>query len=99
MSSDRSREVKLRLWQEIVGDCIKLSFEGKNVAIHLFVHGEKLKIVYPCRSGEGFILRRLGGKLVGRKIGILRTDDPARPIVVRIVGKGSLGDINHEGDW
>jgi hypothetical protein len=85
--SNEIREMKLQLWQEIIGECIKFEAKQNQVAITLRVYGQKIRIAYDRNSKEGIILRRLGRKLVGRRLGILRTDDPLKPIVLRIMSK------------
>jgi hypothetical protein len=57
------------------------------VTVILRVCGQNVRIAYERNSKEGIILRRFGRKLVGRKLGILRTDNPVKPIVIRIMPK------------
>ena len=46
---------------------------------------QSVQIAYQRNSKEGIILRKFGRRLVGQKLAILRTDIPAKPIVVRVV--------------
>ena len=91
MKEIETREIKLKIWEEIVGDCVELSVEDDYIAVYLTVNRHTSKVVFPYESEEGCILRKTRDKLVGKKIGILRTDDSARPIVVKIFDSGSLG--------
>jgi len=80
------KEIKLQIWEEIIGNCVK--FEDKKDQVVVILRTCKnMQIAYQRNSKEGIILRRLGRKLVGQKLGILRTDIPAKPIVVRIIPK------------
>jgi len=81
------REMKLQIWQEIIGDCVKFEAKKDQVAIILRIYGQNVRITYERNSKEGIILKRFGRKLVGRKLGILRTDNPVKPIAVRIMLK------------
>lgn len=77
--------MKLQTWQEITGVCVKFEAKQDQVALILRVHGQNVRISYKPNSKEGIILRKFGRKLVGRKLGILRTDNSAQPIVIRIM--------------
>lgn len=80
------KEIKLQIWEEIIGNCVK--FEDKKDQVVVILRAcQNMQIAYQRNSKEGIILRRFGRKLVGRKLGILRTDIPAKPIVVRIMPK------------
>ena len=81
------RDIKLQAWEEIIGGCVKFEAKKDQVVVILRVCGQNVRIAYPRDSKEGIILRRFGRKLVGQKLGILRTDIPAKPIVVRITPK------------
>lgn len=82
MKSD-VRDIKLQVWEEIIGACIKFEDKKDQVVVILRVCGQKVRIAYQRDSKEGIILRRFGRKLVGQKLGILRTDIPTKPIVVK----------------
>jgi hypothetical protein len=82
--ASRIKEVELKVWEEIVGDCIRFEVKKDQVAV-VFRCSPYYKVVFPCESKEGAILRELGIKLVGQKIGLIRTDIPAKPISVRTV--------------
>jgi hypothetical protein len=85
------REAELQVWQEIVGYCISFRTERGKAAIILSVHGQDVCISFKLDSKEGTILRRFGRKLVGQKLGILKTDSEAEPIVVRLIPKEEPG--------
>jgi len=81
-----AKEIKLQIWEEIIGNCIK--FEDKKDQVVVIVRAcQNLQIAYQRNSKEGIILRRFGRKLLGRKIRILRTDIPSKPIIVRVMLK------------
>jgi hypothetical protein len=81
------REAELQVWQEIVGDCISFRTKQGKASIILAVHGQNICLSFKLDSKEGASLRRFGRKLVGQKIGILRTDNDTQPIVLRIISK------------
>ena len=80
------KEIKLQIWEEIIGNCVK--FEDKKDQVVVMLRAcQNMQIAYQRNSKEGIILRRFGRKLVGQKLRILRTDILAKPIVVRIIPK------------
>jgi hypothetical protein len=81
------REAELQVWQEIIGDCMSFRTKLGKAAVILRVHGQDICISFKLDSKEGAILRRFGRKLVGQKLGILRTDSEAQPIVLRVISK------------
>jgi len=81
------QETKLNIWQEIVGDCISFRTKHRKTTVVLRVHGQDVCLSFKLDSKEGAILRKLGRKLVGQKLGILRTDSEVQPIVLRIIPK------------
>jgi len=81
------REAELQVWQEIIGDCKSFRTERGKAAVILRVHGQDICISFKLDSKEGAILRRFGRKLVGQKLGILRTDSEIQPIALRIIPK------------
>jgi hypothetical protein len=80
------KEIKLQIWEEIIGNCVKLEDKKDRVVVTLRTC-QNMQMAYQRNSKEGIILRRYGRKLVGRRVGILRTDIPTKPIVIRIVPK------------
>ena len=82
--TSRITEVELKVWEEIVGDCINFEVKKDQVAV-VFRCSQYYKVVFPVESEEGAILRELGIKLVGQRIGLIRTDIPGKPISVRTV--------------
>jgi hypothetical protein len=80
------KEIKLQIWEEIIGNCVKFEDQKDQVVLVLRTC-QNMQIAYQRKSKEGIILRKFGKKLIGRKLGILRTDIPAKPIVVRIIPK------------
>jgi len=80
------KEMELQVWEEIVGECVKFEVKGDQVVV-TFRCCQNMRIAYQRDSGEGIILREFGKKLVGRKLAILRTDIPSKPIIVRVMPK------------
>jgi len=78
------KEIKLQIWEEVIGDCVKFEVKKDRVAVILRAC-QNMQIAYPRGSEEGIILGRFGRKLIGQKLEILRTDIPAKPIVVRVM--------------
>jgi hypothetical protein len=81
------READLQIWQEIIGDCKSFRIKRGKAVLILRVHGQDICISFKLDSKEGAILRRSGRKLVGQKLGILRTDSEVQPIVLRVISK------------
>jgi len=68
-----------------VGVCTEIREEDSKIAIFLRSGKRKFKILL-CRDFlEHLKLNELLKKIQGRKIGILRTDDPKNPYVIRII--------------
>ena len=82
-----AKEIKLQIWEEIIGNCVKFEIKRDQVVVILRVYYQNMRIAYQLDSKEGIILRKIGRKLVGQRIAILRTDIAAKPIVVRVASK------------
>jgi hypothetical protein len=80
-----AKGIKLQVWEEIVGDCVKFEGEKDQVVVILRVCGQNMRVAYQRDSKEGIILGKFGRKLIGQKLEILRTDIPAKPIIVRVM--------------
>jgi len=76
-----AREEHLRLWDEVLG-----VYQGVEItefqATLLF---RKLRISFPVHSPEAEILKKLGDSLLGKRIGILKTDLREKPLVIRVL--------------
>lgn len=83
----RVKETELQIWQEITGDCIEFRAERNRISLTVKVYGQNMRIAFKRDSKEGAILERLGKRLVGQKLGVLRTDSEAEPIVIRLIPK------------
>jgi len=81
------KEIRLQVWEEVIGKCVKFETKKDLAVVILRICGRRVRMVYTRDSQEGIILKRFGRNLVGQKIGILRTDIPAKPIIVRIMPK------------
>jgi hypothetical protein len=76
--------ITLHQWEELVAECVGLSIEKENITIQLLVQGQELDVIEPI-SQNAHISSAAAEKWVGNKIGILKTGDPLRAIVVRII--------------
>jgi len=94
--SNHVREVQLDVWEEIVGRCNKVSIDGKKVILFLTVRGQELRIAFNSESKEAIALRKIRNKIVGKRIGLLKTDDAVRPIAVRII-ENDHKEGSHDG--
>ena len=85
MKRNLAEKKNLRVWEEIVGVCSKIREEDSKIIIFLRTDKGMFKILL-CRDFlEPLKLNELLKKIQGRKIGILRTDDPKKPYVIRII--------------
>lgn len=78
--TDGFAEVLLSPWHEIVGKCIDMHRDDENISLILKVNGQALKVIIPALN-QNLLLPQF----IGKRIGILRTDDPARHFVVRVI--------------
>jgi len=83
-----SNTINLHPWQEIIGQCMGFYIENENLAIHLFVNGQQTVIKVPKHQKAAAL--KVGSSLVGHKMGILKTDDPAENLIFRIVEKRTV---------
>ena len=74
-------------FEEYVGIFERLEVENSHLVVFLScASGNCLKLIFTADSPEANLLRnRLNERLVGRKLGILKTDDPQWPILVRTI--------------
>ena len=72
---------------EYVGIFERLEVENSHLVVLLScTSGNCLKLIFAADSPEANLLKkRLNERLVGRKLGILRMDDPQWPILVRTI--------------
>jgi len=66
-------------WEEVVGVFDGIEIEDNQA----FILIGNYCLVFPAYSPEALILGKLDNNWIGKRIGILRTDDSRRPIVVR----------------
>lgn len=81
----------LRQWEELVGECIGLSVEDESLLIRLRANGQNLLLLIPICQNAG-ISTAVAKKWLGKKIGVLKTDDPVKTLAVRIIGKEHIND-------
>ena len=82
--SPQLQATDLPLWTEIVGVfCRVLSDDS-----YLYVKIENKLLCFAKESVESNIVQeKLRHDLIGRKIGLLRTDEPMKPLRVRVIDK------------
>jgi hypothetical protein len=82
-----SKEIRLQPWQEIVGTLREIKVEGdQTTAILRYTRQVDFVISYLNGTKEAEILQTLDN-LLGKKVAILRTDIPEKPILARTVSK------------
>lgn len=80
----QGERVYLGAWMEVVGRLCGVSTDDHFTYLKI---GDKL-LSFPRHSTEAEIIENefSNDRLIGRKIGILRTDNPSRPLLIRIEG-------------
>ena len=76
------RLIVLQNWQEASGNLIKFSTQEELVTVELTCG----TLIFPANSTQAQILHNELDKskgAIGQKIGIIRTDDAERPIIIR----------------
>jgi hypothetical protein len=80
---NRQQPIYLTFWAEILGIFRGLSFDNS----YLYVTIGDNQIFFPRESlASRIVQQKLHRKLIGRKIALLRCDEPATPILIRTVG-------------
>jgi hypothetical protein len=83
-TSSQLQSVNLPLWTEVVGVFNGLSSDDSRIYVNI---GNKT-LCLPKESIESEIeLDKLHQGLIGQKIGLLRTDEPMKQLVVRLIDK------------
>jgi len=54
-----AKEIKLQVWEEIIGDCATFEAKKDQVAVILRVCGQNVRIAYERNSKEGIIPKRI----------------------------------------
>jgi len=87
MFPSRNGKEKLARWQEVIGRLNELKKKESTVEVSIEIGGDISTIEFPRDSTEAnILLEALRDVDEGQKIGILRTDLPNRPIVIRSKG-------------
>ena len=79
--SRKIKKIHLSPWTELYGKLYGIFHD--NHLIHVRIGYWMLS--FPNGSGEAELLRHKLPKLVGRKVGILKTDLPSNPLLVRVI--------------
>jgi hypothetical protein len=80
----RAKRCVLDEWWEIVGILLGTRMNGYDYEVYVECRETLYKLVYHADSREAAILREKLRGLVGRVIGILRTDLVDEPVAVRV---------------
>jgi len=82
--SSKNQGVTISVWTEVIGTVHEFSANDSCVCVQI---GNKL-LCFPLKSQEAeILLNKLGKELRGHKVGLLRTDDWIRPLLVRLMDK------------
>jgi len=73
------KKISLEPWEEAVGIFKDIQYGDYEVSLLLGDY----RIIFPAQSPEASILKKLGKRLISKRIGVLRTDDPQKPLVFR----------------
>jgi len=73
------KRISLEPWEEAVGIFKGVKYRGHEVSLLLGDY----RIVFLAQSPEASILKTLDKRLVSKRIGVLRADDPQRPLLFR----------------
>jgi len=73
------KRISLEPWEEAVG--IFKGIEYGDYEASLLI--DNYRIAFSVQSPEASILKTLDKKLVSKRIGVLRTDDPQKPLLFR----------------
>lgn len=96
------KALTLRPLEEIIGVLQRLEKDALEVAVVLSCSNHLIKVVFPTDSPEAYALNKVLSKdLSGFKVGILRTDDPSKPLLIRIetgVSKNLCLEAEVEGE-
>lgn len=80
-----SKEIRLNMWEEIIGYYQKMEVNDFSVAIYLeYSNKTKVKLTFFGEDERKIILSNLKDSYKGKKIGLLKTDLHFKPIIVRI---------------
>jgi len=72
----------LGLWTEIIGELQEISSDESFIYLKI---GSKM-LSFPKESDEAsYVQTRLATNLIGRKIAMLRTDIPRKPLLIRLI--------------
>jgi hypothetical protein len=92
--NERQELVKIQPFSEYIGKLTQV--ERKDSYVTLFLsfnsHGES-KLIFSVFSPEAKLLAEQLEKLVGKKVGILKTDNPLHPYLFRVIDPKSVNPL------
>jgi len=87
------QEAHLQPWQEAIGHLDALQVNENDVVLTLSRAYRNLKITFPAHSPEAqTITQTLANTPKGTKIAILKTDDPQKPLLLRILNATTVAN-------
>lgn len=79
--------MNLPAWSECIGNFLKLELLGPEVSVTMLCGNQQVTLRFPEGSLESEILQtKLSSCKPGTKVAILKTDEPSRPLLVRLIG-------------
>lgn len=83
-----NKEKRLQAWSECVTRFLGLNIGESEASVELSCGSEHIILRFPAGSLESERLRReLSSCKPGTKIGILKTDEASKPLLIRLLGK------------
>ena len=87
------QETHLRPWEEAIGHFEALQVNEDNVVLTLTRTYRNIKIAFPKNSPEAqTITQTLANTPKGTKIALLKTDDPQKPLLLRILNATTVAN-------
>lgn len=76
--------IRLEPYEEAVGILVGYSEEGTNLVVHLFSPNTNEEIILEFNRFESkLLIKRLTEEMIGETIGIIKTDIPRYPVILR----------------
>jgi len=94
MLLSKRKEVKLQPWEEIVGTLKTIENDTETItAIISYTQNLEIALPYPKDTTEANTIQNLN-KHLGKKIAILKTDIPDKPIIIRTLNEPTVTHKN-----
>ena len=80
------KDIHLRIWAECIGLYEGLEVSEFEVAVILSCNGARVRLKFPADMANMDTLKKqLGSYKLGTKIGLLRTDEAFRSVIIRTI--------------